>query len=186
MGLLRGLAVGVGTLGLIAVSAAPAAADSVTVNSVAVLTSYGPDTETFTTVGTPWTLGSTQLTFLTTSCGEEHCESTGTFSADNGQGSGVTGTFSSSVVVDSTLSPLFRSDLEVAFTVTGGFGTYTGAAGSGQLSAKGACYSIVCIGLVGTQQFQFTTPPPPPPSGPPSGKSHGNNGHHNGRGHSGK
>ncbi len=186
MGVLRGLAVGVGTLGLIAVSAAPAAADSVTVNSVAVETAVGADTVTFTTVGTQWTLGSTQLTFLTDICGEEHCEFTGTFSADNGQGSGVTGTFSSSLVVDGSTG-VYLSDVTVAFTVTGGFGAYTGAAGLGQLSAKGACYNIVCSDLVGTQQFQFTTPPPAPPAGPPTGKSHGNNGHHNGgRGHSGK
>lgn len=176
MGFVRGLAVGIGALGLIGLSAAPAAADSVTVDSAVVETSNGTNTVTFTTVGEQWTRGSTQLLFLTEVCGEGHCDSTGTFSADDGQGSGVTGTFSSSLVVDSTAQPLFRSHVDVSFSVTGGFGSYSGATGSGQLSADGQCFSGICDTLIGTEQLQFTTPS----AGLAIGRSGHRPGHHGG------
>src|SRR2546421_8194628 len=98
MKLVRGIAVGLGATALVGLSGGSArAADTVTVDSVVVLTSSTADTATLTTVGQQWTLGSTALLFQTTICGELHCESTGTFTADDGHGDGVTGTFSSSL-----------------------------------------------------------------------------------------
>ena len=153
MRLRRGLAVGFGALGVLGLAMGPADAATVTVNSVVVVTSYSATTLTFTTVGNPWKHGTTQLRVQTTSCGEQHCEWTGTFSAGDSRGNGVTGTFSSSLVVDTSTGQSV-GDFEASFTVSGGVGSYVGATGRGHLQAyAGPSFAP----YTGTQHFQFTT-----------------------------